>query len=131
MCAKGVTALFLGVLVALGLIVEGVLRWAVPSYVFALYPIIPLYFILWAAIVLYLLGSVEEGDTARASKRIMIARSVKMVVSLALAYCYIRYIKVANLSFLCVFMLFYVVYLAMETFAFVQFVRRSQASERK
>ncbi len=106
---------------AMWLVGEALFRWLLPEYAFGLYPAIPALFIAFGLTITWLSARwerrIKEGalTSQKAVGYFMLARMVKLLVSLAAMVCYVQFSGEPRGPFIVTFLIYYLVFLGMET----------------
>jgi hypothetical protein len=108
------------ILMMVGFIGFGGLYYFAPDFYFSLYPLIPLCFMLILTGIYFTLFIFQKRKSGIDMKSFAIIKTIKILLCLVFVWAYCKIIDSNNMSFAIVFMLFYVVSLALESWLFMQ-----------
>lgn len=117
-------ALITGINIALGVILGGLLHLFWPDHYFKWYPIIPLFYWLMGIAMAYFLDRVKNTHGDMIVTIYMIVRLCKFVIALVFLWLYAAMVGDHVKSFGFTLMLFYFIYLTLETYTFYLYEKR-------
>ncbi|MDR2084100.1 MAG: hypothetical protein LBP67_03800 [Bacteroidales bacterium] len=108
------------ILVTLGILGFCWLHYLMPQYYFNLYPLIPAFYVFILLVSYIVLLILKKKKSVIDIKTYAIIRAVKFVLCLVFVIIYLKVVNVNNIAFVMVFMLFYVIYLILESWLFMK-----------
>lgn len=117
-------ALITAINIAIGVAVGVLLYTLWPSHYFKWYPIIPLFYWIMGIAMAYFLDRVKKKHGDMIVTIYMIVRLCKFVIALVFLWLYIAWVGEQIKTFGFTLMLFYFIYLALETYTFYLFEKR-------
>ncbi|MCK9301648.1 MAG: hypothetical protein PHU62_08140 [Bacteroidales bacterium] len=111
------------IIILLGIIGFAWLKYFMPQFYFALYPVIPaLTLIVMLASNLILINIYNKKHEVN-FKLYWLIRGIKFIIFLVFALLYIKLVAINNIAFVVVFMLFYFICLTLESWLFIQMTK--------
>lgn len=104
----------------------GFLRWIFPSFYFNVFPLVPVYFLLLGISQIAMFQVWRNASGKQFFSVYMITRFLKILLSVMVAFLGYYFLKHNKEAFLAVFVLFYFVYLAFETWVFSQKMKENK-----
>jgi hypothetical protein len=104
-------------------VVYAFLHWLFPSFYFTIFPLVPVYFLLMGISQIAMFRIWKDASGKQFFSIYMITRFLKILLSVVIAFLGYYFLAQNKAVFLAVFVLFYFVYLAFETWIFTQKLR--------
>ena len=113
----------------LGVLFGLLLRFVFPEYYFQAYPTIPVFYYILGLMTVQTLEHSKPSSEVSMVNRYMLMRGFKLLVTLIFIGCSLFFMKQKRTNFLLVVMMFYFVYLILETYFFYRYEKRLKNKE--
>jgi hypothetical protein len=129
----GVRLIMIVVIIVMWIAGEAVFRLLLPEYGFGMYPAVPALFLIFALALTVFISAWDRKVRAGAMHKqkvlacFMMFKMAKLLVSAIAIFCYFKFVGYNNDAFLLTFAIYYMVFLALESFAIYGFERRIKA----
>lgn len=110
--------------VSVGVILGVILKFLVPWLYFAHFPLIPLFYLITGVILNFVLDQCRSKRPERLVNVFMIMRMVKLLLTVAFLAIYDQFIGEHRIKFAITLVLFYVIYMSLESYLFYLYEKR-------
>lgn len=114
-----------------GIVLGVILRLAVPGLYFSHFPLIPLFYLVTGVILNFALDAIRSKHPDRLVNMFMFMRMVKLVLTVAFLGIYDRFIGEDKMKFALTLVLFYLIYMSLESYLFYLYEKRRKKHETK
>lgn len=114
-----------------GIVVGAVLRLCVPWLYFDHFPLVPLFYLVTGVVLNFVLDACRNKHPDRLVNMFMFMRMVKLVLTVAFLGIYDRFIGEHKMKFALTLVLFYLIYMSLESYLFYLYEKRRKKHETK
>ncbi len=114
-----------------GIVLGVILRLAVPGLYFSHFPLIPLFYLVTGVVLNFALDAIRSKHPDRLVNMFMFMRMVKLVLTVAFLGIYDRFIGEDKMKFALTLVLFYLIYMSLESYLFYLYEKRRKKHETK